>query len=334
VFAPDTLYPPPDLAAGWACTKISLRTQYLFCNLHQEGAYPEPTLADPSPYPAPRRSDLAKAFVDVVSTALHMMFVQHLEAAYLWHYKRDVFSMLENQGQSSVQFLERDELWQLFTLGIRYRAIFERCSQITSMWEKIKNRSPDVQDDYLTGTLLLSVCMLSVEAAAEGYDWLAYHYTEELRRIKEDEAIEEGTKRLPERAAQEDLRAGPIMQLVQVSDWHLYFFSPSLTGRQAYGVSVSQVAVTFNDLNGTPVPPKNPERLPMDLAAEFAGKETSFPAPEDALKGEHQSNGWHRLIQRRSIEPYPHSRIRKGPFDPTTGAGFHGSLRCRQRQPH
>ena len=151
------------------------------------------------------------------------MFVQHLEVPYLWHYKRDVFSKLEDQGRSSVQFLERDELWQLFTLGIRYRAIFERCSQITTMWEKIVARTPDAQNEYLTGTLLPSVCMMSVEAAAEGFDWLAYHYTEDLRRIKEDEAIEEGTKRLPERAAQEDVRSGPVMQLVRVSitSWRL-----------------------------------------------------------------------------------------------------------------
>ncbi len=185
--------------------------------MHQEGAWPEATLAEPNPYPALRRADLAKPFLDVVSTALNMIFVQHLEVPYLWHYKRDTFSMLENQGQSSVQFLERDELWQLFTLGIRYRAIFERCSQITNMREKIKTRRPDLVDEYLTGTLLPSVCMMSIEAAAEGYDWLAYHYAEDLRRIKEDEAIEEGTKRLPERATLDDLRTGPIMQLVQVS---------------------------------------------------------------------------------------------------------------------
>lgn len=296
IFAPDSLYPPPDLAAGWACSKISLRTEYLFCGMHQEGAYPEPSLAEPNPYPAPRRTDLAKPFVDVVSTAINMMFVQHLEVPYLWHYKRDVFSMLENQGQSSIQFLERDELWELYTLGIRYRAIFDRCSQITRMWEKIKLRKPDAVDEYLTGTLLPSVCMMSIEAAAEGYDWLAYHYQEDLRRIKEDEALEEGTKRLPERAALDDIRAGPVMQLVRVSEpfpdfCFLILVKDSLTRPQAYGISVSQVAVTFNDLNGNPVPPKNPERLPVDLAEEYSASGTMFPTPEDALKGKGKGKG-------------------------------------------
>ena len=54
---------------------------------------------------------------------------------------------------------------------------------------------------------------------------------------------------------------------------------------KAYGVSVSQVAVTFNDPNGSPVPPKNPDRLPLDIAAEYSGEGTAFPTPEDALKG-------------------------------------------------
>ncbi|WVR05399.1 transcription elongation factor SPT6 [Kwoniella sp. DSM 27419] len=267
VYAPDTLYPPPELAAGWAHTKISLRTQYLFCGMHEEGAYPEATFDNPSPYPVYRRPDLALEYRKVVSTALDMMFVQHLEVPYLWHYKRDAFSVLENQGQSSVQFLERDELWQLYTLGIRFRAIFDRNQQTQQSWEKIKARRPDVEDTYLTTKLLPSICMMSVESAAEGGDWLAYHYASDLKAIKEDEAIEEGAKRLPERSEMDDLRRGPIMKLVE-----------------AYGISVSQVATTFNEPEGQPVPPKNADKMPTDLAGEFAGEGSAFGGPEQALK--------------------------------------------------
>jgi hypothetical protein len=83
-------------------------------------------------------------------------------------------------------------------------------------WRKIKERKPEIEDAYLIQTLLPSVCMMSVEAAAEGNEWLGYHYAEDIRRIKEDEAIEEGKKRLPERLGQEDLRSGPILKLVEV----------------------------------------------------------------------------------------------------------------------
>ncbi|WWD16106.1 transcription elongation factor SPT6 [Kwoniella shandongensis] len=271
VFAPDSLYPPPDLAAGWAHTKISLRTQYLFCNMHEEGSYPEPTVDNPNPYPAYRRLDLALEYRNVVSTALNMMFVQHLEVPYLWHYKRDAFSVLENQGQSSVQFLERDELWQLYNLGIRFRAIFDRNQQTQQLWEKIKSRKPEIEDDYLTTKLLPSICMMSIESAAEGSDWVAYHYQSDLKAIKEEEAMEEGAKRLVERSEQEDLRQGPIMKLVE-----------------AYGISVSQVATTFNEPEGQPIPPKNPDRLPNDLAEEFSGEGTLFSSPESALSAASQ----------------------------------------------
>lgn len=215
VLAPDTLFPPPDIAAGWAYSKISLRTQYIFCDLHADGSYPEPTVENPQPYPAFRRSDLLADFIKAVSTALNMMFVQHLEVPYLWHYKRDAFSVLENQGQSSVQFLERDELWQLYNLGLKFRAIHARCAQITNMWGKIKAKNPEAENSYLTNTLLASVCMMSIEAAAEGYEWLSYHYPEEIKAIKEEESLEEGVKRLPERSG-EDKRHGPISQLVKV----------------------------------------------------------------------------------------------------------------------
>ncbi|WWC60952.1 transcription elongation factor SPT6 [Kwoniella dejecticola CBS 10117] len=267
VFASDTLYPPPDLAAGWAHTKISTRTQYLFCGMHEEGSYPVPTIDNPAPYPAYRRLELAIEFRKAVSSALNMMFVQHLEVPYLWHYKRDAFSKLENQGSSSIQFLERDELWSLYNLGIRFKAIFERNQHTQQSWDKIKSRRPDVQDEYLTTKLLPSICMMSIESAAEGSEWLSYHYAPDLKAVKEDEAIEEGAKRLPERGDNEDLRSGPIMKLVE-----------------AYGISVSQVATTFNEPEGQPIPPKNADKLPNDLAEEFAGQGTAFGSPESALQ--------------------------------------------------
>ncbi|WRT67313.1 transcription elongation factor SPT6 [Kwoniella shivajii] len=267
VFAPDSLYPPPDIAASWAFDKVSLRTQYLFCGLHEEGSYPEPTLDNPTPYPVYRRTELSIEFRNAVSSALNMMFVQHLEVPYLWHYKRDAFSVLENQGQSSVQFLERDELWSLYTLGIRFRAIFDRNQQSQQLWSKIKNRRPDIEDQYLTSTLFPSICMMSIEAAAEGSDWLSFHYANDLKVIKEDQAIEEGAKRLPERNEIDDLRSGPVMKLVE-----------------AFGISVSQVATTFNDLKGEPKPPKNAEKLPSELAEEYSGAGTAFGSPEQALQ--------------------------------------------------
>ncbi|KAK4686395.1 transcription elongation factor SPT6, partial [Tremellales sp. Uapishka_1] len=271
IFASDSIYPPPDLAAQWAWARISDRTRYIFCSQGEDGSYPLPSVEDPYPPMVYRRVDLAHEFQQVVSKALSMMFVQQLEVPYLWHYKRDAFSVLENQGRSSVQFLERDELWQLYTLGIRYRAIYERNQQTSQLWAKIKTRKPELQDPYLTTTLLPAVCMMSVEAAAEGLEWLGYHYGSELRVIKEDEAVEEGAKRLPERAAADEIRAGPIMKLVE-----------------AFGISVPQVATTFNDPNGSPQQPKNAERLPRDLAEDFSGPGTLFASPEQALRAASQ----------------------------------------------
>lgn len=51
-------------------------------------------------------------------------------------------------------------------------------------------------------------------------------------------------------------------------------------------MSVTQVATTFNDMHGVPVPPTNADSLPNDLAIEFSGEGTVFPTPEAALKGE------------------------------------------------
>ena len=218
ILAPDSLFPPPEMAAGWAYNKISPRTQYLFCGMHEDGTYPVPTAQNPNPY-QPRMPEYAADFFAAVQKAMDMIFVQHLEVPYLWHYKRDVFGKLEEEGRTFVPFLERDELWEVYSLGIRFRAIYERTEHTRAMWEKIKARRPELEDDYLTKTLLPSVCNLSVESAAEGMDWLAYHYAADLRAIKEEESIEEGSKRLPERSNVEEMRQGPIMELVKAGSY-------------------------------------------------------------------------------------------------------------------
>ncbi|ORY28271.1 SH2 domain-domain-containing protein [Naematelia encephala] len=259
VLAPDILFPAPEVAGGWAMSQISPRTQWVFCGMQVD----DPQIV----YSQVRRPDLQPEYKTAVVKALHMMFVDNLEVPHLWHYKRDAFSILEQQGQSSVQFLERDELWQLYALGVRFRAIFERCSQISEVWAKIRAVKPDLNDDYLTTVLQPITCMKSIEAAAEGYEWLSYHYADDLRQVKEDEAITEGVKRLPERSGHDDARSGPIMQLVK-----------------AFGISVPLVARAFDQIDATPTAPVNHEKTPTVLAEEFSGSGTGFLSGEYALK--------------------------------------------------
>lgn len=221
VIAPDSIFPDPAIAARYAFNKLSKRTQWTFCGMWAEDAWPEPH--DPEynwPVRPARRPDLQADYVEAVSRALSMMFVDHREVPYVWHYKRDAISVLENSGRSSVQFLRSDELWNLFDLGIKYRAIYERNNATRTLWEKIKARRETQElsaaERYLEEKLLTSICTMSVEAAAEGGAWLAYHYAKDIKRIKEDEATDEVSKKLPTKAGSDDLRSGPIMKLVEV----------------------------------------------------------------------------------------------------------------------
>ena len=265
---------------------------------------------------------MTNLFVDAVRDALDMMFVQHLEVPYIWHYKRDVLSVLENRGQSSVQFLERDELWTLYTLGVQWRAISARNEQIQNTWRKIQEQHPELQNEYLERNLIPSVCMMSIEAAAEGYAWLQYHYPEEIRRIKEDEVLEEGSKRLPERSIKDDIRRGPIMKLVEVRS--ISSERGNLLTTQEFGINVTQIAITFNDPGGEPTPPNTSTRMPLAVAEEFAGPGTYFATPEDALKGEQRMT--HRFLP-PLINPsgfwYPRDRVLQRPLHPSTSQRVH-----------
>lgn len=273
VLAPtDILYPPPELASDFANNKISARTQYLF--LGMENSYPLNNMN--GPYKPISRPDLEQEFKTAVTNAIHMMFVEQCEVPYIWHYKRDALSKLENEGQSSVQFLERDELWTLYNLGIKFRAVYERIEQVRDTWNKIQSKKPELKDDYLTQTLLSSILKMGIEAASDGVDWLNYKYHQEIRQIKEEEELADAenatdgdrkAKKLPERAAHDELRSGPIMKLVE-----------------AFGMDVSSIAVDFNVSGGATHPPKDVEKSPLDLAEEFAGDGTPYLSAEDALK--------------------------------------------------
>lgn len=71
-----------------------------------------------------------------------------------------------------------------------------------------------------------------------------------------------------------------------MAKWSASYRATAVDTSQAFGVSVTQVATTFNDMHGVPVPPTNADSLPNDLAIEFSGEGTVFPTPEAALKGE------------------------------------------------
>lgn len=315
VFAPSSPFPDPALAADYAYTKISLRTQYLFCGMHLDGAYHVQN-ADGYPEYVARRPDLEAAYKAAVAKALFDMFLDNREVPYLYHYRRDTFGIIEEVGRPAVQFLERDELWTLYTLGIKFQAIHERLEQVRTLWRKIQTRRDGLEDVYFDQTLLGNVAIKSIEAAADAMDWLEYHYAAEVRAIKEDEAIEaeaiaasrgeEAPRRRPERQGAREARDGPIMQLVK-----------------AFGINVPTVAVDFNDQGGQPHPPVDPVKLPDDLALEFAGPETPFVTPDAALNGE-CCYSFSQTEQYSCVSccEHPHHRVLQGSLDPRTSQGI------------
>lgn len=303
--ASDLPFPLPELVASYALPKISTRTQYLFLGMGEENSYPPPP-----PYgsgipwiPISRRTELYNQFYQAVVSALDSMFVKQHEVPYLWHYKRDQFALLEDEGRRAVQFLERDELWTLYTLGVRFQSIFSRVEEAKDLFERIKTKRPAppastpapaptsdengsdeaavaaaaapadphaAKDTYLFNNLLNSICLQSMEAAADAMDWLEYHYATEVKQVREDEAMMaevEGKRRLPERVTIKDMRTGAIMELVK-----------------AFGINVEQAAETFNDPNSQPAPLSDPTKMPLELADEFAGLDTPFSTPEQALQ--------------------------------------------------
>jgi transcription elongation factor SPT6 len=301
--ASELPFPLPELVAAFAVKRISKRTQYLFCSMHEDDSYPPYGSGLP---PVARRSELYQQFHRAVVEALDCMFVKHYEVPYLWHYKQDLFALLEDGGRRAVQFLDRDELWSLYSLGVRFQGIFARVEEAKELFERIKEKRPappaqaaapeptydengDVKpvldtptttdpyaakDAYFQDKLLNSICLGSMEAAADAMHWLEYNYVTEVRHVREDEAMladdgGEGKRRLPERTTIKDMRTGAIMELVK-----------------AFGIDVEHVAAAFSDADAKPAALADPTKMPLDLAEEYAGLDTPFSSAEQALHSE------------------------------------------------
>ena len=271
----DLPFPDTAQAAKYAINKVGMRTGYLFCG--QDPSEREIVLGR---HNYPRRPELAPQYAKAVEDAMDCLFNKHYEVPYLWHYKQDQFAHLEDNGRRAVHFLDRDDLWSVYSLGVQYQAIHARVQEARSLYVKIKaKRLPSdeeryaAKDAYFENDLLNTICLQSIEAAADAIAWLEYNYATEVRQVREDEAMladTEGKRRLPERNSTKDIRAGAIMGLVA-----------------AFGIDVEAVAAKFTTESTTaPKALVDPTSAPSDLAEEYAGLDTPFSDADQALAGE------------------------------------------------
>lgn len=181
---------------------------------------------------------------------LTYFFVENLEVPFIWEHRRDyiVFYRKDEDGNvpaatdggagGLVRLLDRNELWKVYELGTKYRALMKRKEGLDATWAKLWQRrrdawaaEQDVQVDDDGAEIPLpadagpertvfdryfdekvdgpgGLAEDGVEGVQDAHEWVGIRYGRELREIREEE--DEEMKARGERRRQKRTNEGAI----------------------------------------------------------------------------------------------------------------------------
>jgi transcription elongation factor SPT6 len=171
-------YPELDAASAWVAPRVSDRTRYMFWddNVAVGGR------------DQPPRYDLKTEYIAAVKEALRCLFLENLEVPLLWHHRRDFFIELTPNLRNYATFLTEEELWTCYDLGVKYKAIHERRTDLQATYEKMRDIDPTFVDRFFEDHVLAvpdGTAELSVEAVGEALAWLEMRYPKLTTEVKQ-----------------------------------------------------------------------------------------------------------------------------------------------------
>jgi transcription elongation factor SPT6 len=114
-----------------------------------------------------------------VKTVIEDLFIKNFEVPYIYAHRRDYLNLFDpDQPSLHVEFLRREDLWRIYTLGIKYQALFERRRALHSLYERLQ-----ISDDYFERKVRDELD--SVESVADAIEWIGLKY----RNRKKDDSL-------------------------------------------------------------------------------------------------------------------------------------------------
>lgn len=154
-----------------------------------------------------------------VTFVLRQLFVEEYEVPYIWVHKRDYISHFEPHDlrANRPELLTLPELWDIYTLGQRYRSLLERRKTLSTFYRRLQ-----VQDNYYEQEI--EPKLESVDVVADATEWLSLKYKDKKRdatsefRFHDDDELEVDKKRkTPSRvSAYEIAKTTIVVKLVEV----------------------------------------------------------------------------------------------------------------------
>jgi transcription elongation factor SPT6 len=111
-----------------------------------------------------------QALHDAVTYVLRQFFINQFEVPYVWTHKRDYLYVFDvNDPRSSTELLGCSELWRVYALGEKYRALANRRKALESSYLKLS-----VSDDYYE--VEIKPRLDTPEQVSDASEWLAMKY--------------------------------------------------------------------------------------------------------------------------------------------------------------
>lgn len=189
-------FPDMEVAAVWCASRIGNRTTLEFSN----------------------GVEYLDGFLTAIRQTLHAIFEEHLEVPFIWHYRRDTLRQLNDDGNRKI-YLHRDELWTLYDLGLKYKAVHQRRDHVHKLYETMRDVDPTFSDHYFEDHVLAlpkGTAIQSVEAANEALAWLELRYSDLADRAKDRESSIADRKRAGG-GSKKFVRRGRVAEMLPVS---------------------------------------------------------------------------------------------------------------------
>ena len=171
-------------ASNWVSTRISnaLTAQYL---TPKDGL--QPPLQEP--------------FLHAIRRVLHFLCYEYFEVPFIWVHRRDYFIHhnpdAPNPQDRSRPLLSREDLWKIYGLAIKYRAMLDRKANLLKLWQ-----TAQAQDIYFSD---LFTHIDSLEEAADLVEYVMLKYQKKFKAL----ALQAGTQLITEENEADVTRNGP-----------------------------------------------------------------------------------------------------------------------------
>lgn len=278
-------YPDLDSATAWIAPRLSERATLLFLS-------PPPAEGEDYRYEydetgqvvarhkIENRADLREAYFAAVKFALDCLFVQHFEVPHIWHHLRDELIEKTDDRNRYATLVDRDELWECYDLGLRYRAIAQRRSVLQDTYDRLKQAvvvdretgdpRPFVPDAYFEDYVIAvpdGTAEQSVEGTNEALAWLETRYPEHMRAIKQQQQAGESGGR-----DDDDADLAPVARQKRPGEGatakRLSREGPLARFIDRVGIPPSQVAINVRT-GSQAIRSVDPEKGQADLATEY-----------------------------------------------------------------